>query len=251
MLQRIMDLPRAVIRNYNTSSLRVVASSGSPLSAKLVTSFMDTFGDILYNLYGSTEVSWASVADPRDLRAAPTTAGRCPVGTRVGILDSRGRPVPPGVVGRICVGNEMLFEGYIGDDDQDAPVYDNMMITGDRGYLDADGRLFVSGRDDDMIISGGENVFPRPVEELLMTMPQVLDAAVVGVPDREYGQRFAAYVAVKPGVILHEGTVREYVHAHLPRFAVPRDVIFVDKLPRNATGKVVRRMLAQEGLVNW
>ena len=249
MLQRIMDLPRAVIRNYNTSSLRVVASSGSPLSAKLVTSFMDVFGDVLYNLYGSTEVSWASVADPLDLRAAPTTAGRCPVGTRVGILDARGRPVPPGVIGRICVGNEMLFEGYV--DGGSNKVYDDMMVTGDRGYLDADGRLFVSGRDDDMIISGGENVFPRPVEELLMTMPQVLDAAVVGVPDREYGQRFAAYVAVKPGVILHEGTVREYVHAHLPRFAVPRDVIFVDKLPRNATGKVVRRQLAQEGLVNW
>ncbi|HEV7653014.1 MAG TPA: AMP-binding protein [Actinophytocola sp.] len=250
MLQRIMDLPRGVVRNYDTSSLRVVASSGSPLSAKLVTSFMDVFGDVLYNLYGSTEVSWASIADPLDLRAAPTTAGRCPVGTRVGILDARGRPVPPGVVGRICVGNEMLFEGYVSGD-ENAPVYDDMMITGDRGYLDADGRLFVSGRDDDMIISGGENVFPRPVEELLMTMSQVVDAAVVGVPDREFGQRFAAYVAVKPGAILREDTVREYVHAHLPRFAVPRDVIFVDKLPRNATGKVVRRMLAQEGLVNW
>jgi len=130
-------------------------------------------------------------------------------------------------------------------------VYDNMMITGDRGFLDADGRLFVSGRDDDMIISGGENVFPRPVEELLMTLPQVVDAAVVGVPDREYGQRFAAYVELRPGAVLHEAAVREYVHAHLPRFAVPRDVIFVDQLPRNATGKVVRHMLAQEGLVNW
>jgi acyl-coenzyme A synthetase/AMP-(fatty) acid ligase len=249
MLQRIMDLPRDLIRNYDTSSLRVVASSGSPLSAKLVTSFMDVFGDVLYNLYGSTEVSWASIADPADLRAAPTTAGRCPIGTRVGILDSRGKPVPPGVVGRIFVGNDMLFEGYV--DGGRNIVHDNMMVTGDRGYLDADGRLFVCGRDDDMIISGGENVFPRPVEELLMTMPQVLDAAVVGVPDREYGQRFAAYLAVRPGTILHEGTVREYVHAHLPRFAVPRDVIFVDQLPRNATGKVVRRLLAQEGLVNW
>jgi acyl-CoA synthetase (AMP-forming)/AMP-acid ligase II/uncharacterized protein YndB with AHSA1/START domain len=249
MLQRIMDLPRQVIRNYDTSSLRVVASSGSAMSAKFVTSFMDEFGDVLYNLYGSTEVSWASIADPHDLRAAPTTAGRCPIGTRVGILDARGKPVPPGVVGRICVGNDMLFEGYV--DGGSNTVYDNMMITGDRGYLDADGRLFVSGRDDDMIISGGENVFPRPVEELLMTMPQVLDAAVVGVPDREYGQRFAAYVAVRPGAVLHEGQVREYVHAHLPRFAVPRDVIFVDQLPRNATGKVVRRLLASEGLVSW
>ena len=249
MLQRIMDLPRGVIRNYDTSSLRVVATSGSAMSPRLVTSFMDVFGDVLYNLYGSTEVSWASIADPADLRAAPTTAGRCPIGTRVGILDSRGKPVPPGAVGRICVGNEMLFEGYV--DGPSNKIYDDMMITGDRGYLDADGRLFVCGRDDDMIISGGENVFPRPVEELLMTLPQVLDAAVVGVPDREYGQRFAAYVALRPGTVLHEGAIREYVHAHLPRFAVPRDVIFVDQLPRNATGKVVRRLLASEGLVSW
>jgi acyl-CoA synthetase (AMP-forming)/AMP-acid ligase II len=245
MLQRIMDLPRQVIRNYDTSSLRVVASSGSAMSARFVTAFMDEFGDVLYNLYGSTEVSWASIADPADLRAAPTTAGRCPIGTRVGILDAEGRPVPPGMVGRICVGNDMLFEGYTGGGTN--KLYDDLMVTGDRGYLDADGRLFVSGRDDDMIISGGENVFPRPVEELLMTLPEVEDAAVVGVPDREFGQRFAAYVALRPGATLTPAAVREYVHAHLPRYAVPRDVIFVDSLPRNATGKVVRRLLLMDG----
>jgi acyl-CoA synthetase (AMP-forming)/AMP-acid ligase II/uncharacterized protein YndB with AHSA1/START domain len=245
MLQRILDLPRQVIRNYNTSSLRIVASSGAAMPAALVRGFMGEFGDVLYNLYGSTEVSWASIADPEDLKAAPTTAGRCPVGTRVGILDRDGRPVPPGVVGQICVGNDMLFEGYTGGGSN--TVYDDMMVTGDRGYLDADGRLFVSGRDDDMIVSGGENVFPRPVEELLLTLPQVLDAAVVGVPDREFGQRFAAYVVPRPGAEISPTVVREYVHAHLPRFAVPRDVIFVSALPRNATGKVVRRNLITEG----
>jgi len=244
MLQRILDLPRQVTRNYNTSSLRIVASSGAPMPAPLVREFMAEFGDVLYNLYGSTEVSWASIADPEDLKAAPTTAGRCPVGTRVGILDADGRPVPPGVVGQICVGNDMLFEGYTGGGSN--VVYDDMMVTGDRGYLDADGRLFVSGRDDDMIVSGGENVFPRPVEELLLTLPQVMDAAVVGVPDREFGQRFAAYVVPRPGAAISPTAVREYVHAHLPRFAVPRDVIFVNALPRNATGKVVRRRLATE-----
>ncbi|GAB1510632.1 AMP-binding protein [Actinophytocola sp. KF-1] len=244
MLQRILDLPKQVIRNYDTSSLRIVASSGSAMPASLVAGFTAEFGDILYNLYGSTEVSWASIADPQDLKAAPTTAGRCPVGTRVGILDDNGRPVPPGVVGQICVGNDMLFEGYTGGGSN--AVFDDMMVTGDRGYLDADGRLFVSGRDDDMIVSGGENVFPRPVEELLLTLPQVMDAAVVGVPDREFGQRFAAYVVPMPGAAISPTAVREYVHAHLPRFAVPRDVIFVNALPRNATGKVVRRQLLME-----
>jgi acyl-CoA synthetase (AMP-forming)/AMP-acid ligase II len=120
------------------------------------------------------------------------------------------------------------------------------MVTGDRGYLDADGRLFVCGRDDDMIISGGENVFPRPLEELLLTMPGVLDVAVVGVPDREFGQRFAAYIAVRHGSRLNAHAVRSYVHEHLPRFAVPRDVIFLDDLPRNATGKVVKRLLGSD-----
>jgi acyl-CoA synthetase (AMP-forming)/AMP-acid ligase II len=244
MLQRILDLPKQVIRSYDISSLRIVASSGAAMPSSLVNGFMAEFGDVLYNLYGTTEVSWASIADPEDLKAAPTTAGRCPLGTRVGIVDAAGLPVPPGVIGRICVGNDMLFEGYTGGGSN--TVYDDMMVTGDRGYLDADGRLFVVGRDDDMIVSGGENVFPRPVEELLMTLPQVLDAAVVGVPDREFGQRFAAYVVPRPGALITPSTVRDYVHAHLPRFAVPRDVIFVSSLPRNATGKVVRRNLITE-----
>jgi acyl-CoA synthetase (AMP-forming)/AMP-acid ligase II len=241
MLQRIVDLPARVRDRYDTSSLRVVASSGSSLPASFVTSFMDTFGDVLYNLYGSTEASWASIADPTDLRLAPTTAGRCPVGTRLGILDEDGRPVPPGVVGRICVGNAMLFEGYTNG--TRLAMHSGLMETGDRGLLHADGRLYVSGRDDDMIVSGGEKVFPGPVEELLLSLPGVRDAAVVGVPDREYGQRFAAYVALYPGARLTAAGIRAYIHDHLPRYAVPRDVIFLNRLPRNATGKVVRHLL--------
>jgi acyl-CoA synthetase (AMP-forming)/AMP-acid ligase II/uncharacterized protein YndB with AHSA1/START domain len=244
MLQRILDLPDRVRDRFDLRSLRVVASSGSALPGAFVPEFMNVFGDVLYNVYGSTEVSWASIADPNDLRAAPTTAGRTPLGTRVGILDKHGRPVPPGVVGRICVGNDMLFEGYTNGTSNE--VLDELMVTGDRGYLDADGRLFVAGRDDDMIVSGGENVFPRPLEELLMTMPGVLDVAVVGVPDREFGQRFAAYIAVREGSRLNATAVRSFVHEHLPRFAVPRDVIFLDDLPRNATGKVVKRLLGSD-----
>jgi acyl-CoA synthetase (AMP-forming)/AMP-acid ligase II len=244
MLQRILDVPQPARSRFDTSSLHVVASSGSALPGSFVTAFMDSFGEVLYNLYGSTEVSWASIADPTDLRAAPTTAGRCPIGTRVGILDAHGLPVPPGVIGRICVGNDMLFEGYTNGTSNE--MHDELMVTGDRGYLDADGRLFVSGRDDDMIVSGGENVFPRPLEELLLTLPGVLDVAVVGVPDREFGQRFAAYIAVREGSRLTAHTVRDYVHEHLPRFAVPRDVIFLDNLPRNATGKVVKRLLGSD-----
>jgi acyl-CoA synthetase (AMP-forming)/AMP-acid ligase II/uncharacterized protein YndB with AHSA1/START domain len=241
MLQRILDLPERVRHRYDLSSLRIVASSGSALPGAFVTEFMNVFGDILYNLYGSTEVSWASIADPVDLRAAPTTAGRCPPGTRVGVFDDRLRPVPPGAEGQLFVGNEMLFEGYT--EGGSLPMAHQMMSTGDRGYLDADGRLFITGRADEMIVSGGENVFPRPVEEVLIALPEVQDVAVVGVPDGEYGQRLAAYLVLRPGARLDAETVREHVHHKLARFAVPRDVYFVPELPRNATGKVLKRLL--------
>ncbi|MGH3435231.1 MAG: AMP-binding protein [Sciscionella sp.] len=241
MLQRIMELPENVRRKYDTSSLRVVACSGSAMPPGLVESFMDAFGDVLYNLYGSTEVSWASVADPLDLRAAPGTGGTCPPGTKVGILDEHGALVPTGEIGTIYVGNDMLFEGYT--DRQNRDMRQDLMDTGDRGYLDANGRLFVQGRADEMIVSGGENVFPRPVEEMLVALPEVRDAVVVGVPDNEFGQRLAAYIVPGEECMLDANAVRAHIHERLPRFCVPRDVIFVDDLPRNATGKVLKRLL--------
>jgi acyl-CoA synthetase (AMP-forming)/AMP-acid ligase II/uncharacterized protein YndB with AHSA1/START domain len=241
MLQRILDLPARVRRRYDLSALRIVASSGSALPGSFVTDFMDAFGDILYNLYGSTEVSWASIADPVDLRAAPTTAGRCPPGTQVGVYDDVGRPVPPGAEGLLYVGNEMLFDGYT--EGGSLPISNHLMATGDRGFLDADGRLFVTGREDEMIVSGGENVFPRPVEEALIALPQVQDVAVVGVPDAEYGQRLAAYLVLRNGALLNADAVQSYIHQRLARFAVPRDVYFVPELPRNATGKILKRLL--------
>jgi acyl-CoA synthetase (AMP-forming)/AMP-acid ligase II/uncharacterized protein YndB with AHSA1/START domain len=241
MLQRILELPAAVARRYDTSSLKVVASSGSPMSGTSVIEFMDTFGDVLYNFYGSTEVSWATIADPADLRLAPTTAGRPPLGTRIAILGKNGVPVPVGSVGRIFVGNDMLFDGYTNA--ASPAIEDQLMDTGDLGYLDADGRLFVAGRDDEMIISGGENVFPRPVEDAIAALPQVADVAVVGVPDPEFGQRLAAFVVRAEGASLDAEMVRNYVRNRLSRFSIPRDVTFVDQLPRSATGKVLKRHL--------
>ncbi|MGH3433753.1 MAG: AMP-binding protein [Thermocrispum sp.] len=244
MLQRMLDLPAEVRERYDTSSLRVVASSGSAMSGALVTGFMDAFGDILYNFYGSTEVSWGTVADPADLRATPATAGRPPLGTKVGILDVEGTPIPRGAVGRIFVGNDMLFDGYTDGGSKD--IADTLMDTGDVGYLDADDRLAVSGRQDEMIISGGENVFPRSVEEALAFLPQVAEVAVVGTPDEEFGQRLVAYVVLRPGCNLDADMVRRYVHHRLARFAVPRDVLFLEELPRNPTGKILKRLLVDE-----
>ncbi|WP_209921763.1 AMP-binding protein [Mycolicibacterium lutetiense] len=246
MLQRILELPATVTNRYDTSSLRVVASSGSAIPGASAIKFMDTFGDILYNFYGSTEVSWATIADPADLRAAPTTAGRPPLGTRVAILDQAGDPVPIGAIGRIFVGNDMLFDGYTNA--ASPAVKDRLMDTGDVGYLDAVGRLFVAGRDDEMIISGGENVFPRPVEEALSLLPQVSEAAVIGVPDPVFGQRLAAFVVVAEGASLDQDMVKNYIRNRLSRFSIPRDVIFLDKLPRTTTGKIIKRSLLDEQL---
>ncbi|MEU7954993.1 AMP-binding protein [Micromonospora chalcea] len=237
MLQRLMEVEPPLPR----PPLKVVAVSGSALPGNLATAFMDRYGDVLYNLYGSTEVSWASIAGPRELRAAPTTAGRPPHGTRLAILDENGRPVRDGEVGRIFVGNEMLFEGYTSGVGRESR--DGLLDTGDLGRLDADGLLFVDGRADDMIVSGGENVFPSEVEDLIARLPQVREVAVIGVPDPDYGERLAAFLALRPGETLDPEAVREYVRRYLARFSVPRDVVFVKYLPRNATGKVLSREL--------
>ncbi len=193
---------------------------------------------------GWTSPLWtASSRIPRHRSAgtAPAPAGLPPHGTRVMILDRAGRPVPTGHVGQIYVGNEMLFEGYTADHAQD--LRDGLMGTGDLGHVDSRGLLYVDGRADDMVVSGGENVFPRPVEELLARLPQVREAAVVGVPDPEFGQRLAAYLVLHPGQTLTADEVREYVRHYLARFSVPRDVHFLAELPRTATGKVIPRLL--------
>jgi fatty-acyl-CoA synthase len=196
---------------------------------------------VLYNLYGSTEVAWATIATPEDLRAAPGTAGRPPMGTVVKLLDPEGREVGAGESGRIFVANEMMFEGYTGGGGKE--IVGGLMSTGDVGHFDGGGRLFVDGRDDEMIVSGGENVFPREVEDLLSDHEAIEEAAVVGVPDEEFGQRLRAFVVLREGAQLSEADVQQYVKTNLARYKVPREVVFLEQLPRNATGKVLKREL--------
>ncbi len=244
MMQRIMDLPEETRAKYDTSSLRVVGASGSALPGDLGSRWMDAFGDTLYNLYGSTEVAWATIATPADMRAAPGTAGRPPRGTVVKLYDEKGVEAKPGDTGRIFVGNEMLFEGYTGGGSKD--VIGNLMATGDVGRFDDGGRMFVEGRDDEMIVSGGENVFPKEVEDLLSRHDAVSEAAAIGVDDKDFGQRLKAFVVLESGKKASEDDLKGYVKKNLARYKVPREIEFLDELPRNATGKVLKRELVEK-----
>ena len=241
MLQRILGQPDEVLDQYSLDTLKAVACSGSALPGDLALEWMDRFGDNLYNIYGSTEVAYASIATPTDLREAPSSAGRPPHATVVKILDPDGKPVPDGEPGRIFVGNGLLFEGYTGGGHKE--VVDGLMSSGDVGRIGEDGRLYVEGRDDEMIVSGGENVFPKEVEDCLARHEAVVEVAAVGVDDDDFGKRLRAFVVTSGSV--NEDDLKDWVKQNLARYKVPREIVFLDELPRNATGKVLKRELTE------
>jgi fatty-acyl-CoA synthase len=241
MFDRIMDLPDDVRARYSGRSLRFAAASGSRMRPDVVTRFMDQFGDVIYNNYNATEAGMIATATPADLRAAPDTAGRPAEGTDIRILDAERRELPTGEVGTIYVRNSTQFDGYTSGATKD--FHGDYMSSGDVGYLDDAGRLFVVGRDDEMIVSGGENVYPIEVEKTLAAHPEVAEAAVMGVDDEDYGQRLAAFVVLGPGAAATPDTLKAHVRENLANYKVPRQVVVLDELPRGNTGKIVRREL--------
>jgi len=243
MLQRTLELGEEKIKEHDLSALRIIFLSGSALSADVAKRALKAFGPVVYNLYGSTEVSYATIATPQDLQDDPSTVGKVVRGSVVKIFDDNDKELPAGESGRIFVGNLSQFEGYTGGGSKDE--IEGLMASGDVGHFDERGRLYIDGRDDEMIVSGGENVFPAEVEELLSSHEQIAEAAVIGVDDEKFGQRLKAFV-VKSGDALSEDDVKNYVKENLARYKVPREVVFVDELPRNATGKVLKRELAEQ-----
>ncbi|QLL09922.1 AMP-binding protein [Mycobacterium vicinigordonae] len=246
MLARILDLPQRIRSRNPLSYLRVVVSSGDRLEPGLARRFMDVYGDVVYNLYGSTEVGIGSLATPAELRRFPETVGRPVAGCPVRIYSRNGRPVGPRVTGRIFVGGELNSEGYTGGAVllERKAVMDGMTSTGDMGYLDEDGRLYIVGREDDMIVSGGENVYPRALENALAGHPDIAENAVVGVPDEQFGKRLAAFVVPRPDSDIDESELREFLKGKVSRFEQPRDINIVSSIPRNPAGKVIRRELS-------
>ena len=239
LLQRLLASPGC--DDADLSALRIVASSGSAIPVPTVVDWLARVGPNLYNLYGSTEVGQATLATPTDLLDHPDTAGRALGGSEIGILDSAGALLAIGEIGRIFVGSNAHFDGYTGGGGKE--VVDGLMSTGDVGYLDATGLLFVTGRADDMIVSGGENVFPQEVEDVLLADERIADVAVIGVADDDFGQRLAAFVVRAPGAKVTKAQVRSVVADQLARYKVPRDVTFCAELPRTATGKLQRTNL--------
>ncbi|ANI37524.1 acyl-CoA ligase FadD12 [Mycolicibacterium vaccae] len=247
MFDRIMDLPDEVLDRYRGRSLRFAAASGSRMRPDVVIRFMDRFGDVIYNNYNATEAGMIATATPRDLRAAPDTAGRPAEGTEIRILDAEFREVPTGEVGGIYVRNSTQFDGYTTGKTKD--FHEGFMSSGDVGYLDADGRLFVVGRDDEMIVSGGENVYPIEVEKTLAAHPEVAEATVLGVDDEKFGQRLEAFVVLTGGASATPDTLKQHVRDNLAGYKVPREIRVLDELPRSVTGKISRKDL-QERIEN-
>lgn len=244
MLRRILDLGEQTVDTHDLSSLRVIFVSGSALGTEVARRATEAFGPVIYNLYGSTEVAYATIATPEDLAADPASVGKVVRGSVVKILDEHGNEVSTGASGRIFVGNLSQFEGYTGGGTKEA--VGGLMSSGDVGHFDENGRLFIDGRDDEMIVSGGENVFPAEIEELLAGHGAIEEAAAVGVEDESFGQRLKAFVVLRQDSELTEDEVRDYVRENLARYKVPREVVFVDELPRNSTGKVLKHELERQ-----
>jgi acyl-CoA synthetase (AMP-forming)/AMP-acid ligase II len=246
MFDRIMDLPDDVRRRYSGRSLRFATASGSRMRPDVVTRFMDEFGDIIYNNYNATEAGMIATATPVDLRAAPDTAGKPAIGTEIRILDAEHRGVPTGEVGQIFVRNSNRFDGYTSGAGKN--FHEGFMASGDVGRLDEAGRLYVVGRDDEMIVSGGENVYPIEVEKTLAAHPGVAEATVLGVDDEQYGQRLVAFVVLAQAESATVDILKQHVRDNLANYKVPREIVVLDELPRSSTGKIARRdLLARLG----
>jgi fatty-acyl-CoA synthase len=243
MLSRILDALEKMDKKPDLSSLKIVFASGSQLGAELATRTLKDLGPVIYNMYGSTEIAFATIAGPKDLERNAATVGPVVKGVKVRILDDNGNELPQGEVGRIFVGNAFPFEGYTGGGNKQ--IIDGLLSSGDVGYFDEHGLLYVSGRDDEMIVSGGENVFPAEVEDLISGHPEVIEATAIGVEDKEWGHRLRAFVVKKEDASIDEDTIKHYVRDNLARYKVPREVIFLEELPRNPTGKILKRELRE------
>jgi len=244
MLTRLAALPEEVRRKYDTSSLRWVMSAAAPLPTETARRIEEWMGPVLYNFYGSTETGIVTLAEPGEHTSRPGTIGRALLGNEIRLLDDAGHDVRPGEVGEIFVRNSMLVSGYHRDRDATSKAMrEGFFSVGDLGRVDAEGYYYLADRKHDMVISGGVNIYPWEIEQHLHTHPEILEAAVVGVPDPEWGESLRAFVVRRPGSSLDTAEIQRFCKSALADYKTPRSVVFLDALPRLPTGKVLKREL--------
>ena len=240
------ELPAA--RTADFSALKVISYGTAPISPDLLRRSLDTFKCRFLQVYGLTETTGPFTALKHEEHAGERllSCGRPMLGGRVRIVDSEGKDLPPYVIGEILYQGENLMAGYWARQDATAQaIRDGWFHTGDAGYVDDEGFIFLKDRIKDMIISGGENVYPAEVEAVLMGHPEVLECAVIGVPDAKWGETVKAVVVRRQGTRLSEAALIEWSRDKLAGFKRPSSVDFIDALPRNAAGKLLKRTLRE------
>jgi fatty-acyl-CoA synthase len=243
MIRRIVELPADVRARWPTPDLRALVSGAAEFPDALRLAAIDAFGaPVVHDFYGATELGWVTVIDGTEMLARPGSVGRPLPGQAVAIMDRDGRRLPAGETGLVYVRNEQTMSGYLGDAAATDETRRGAWITvEDLGRVDAGGYLYISGRERDMVKSGGVNLYPVEIEEVIAHHPGVRDVAVIGLPDREWGERLAAIVV--PRGPLDPADVERFARTKLASVKVPKEWHLVDELPRNPTGKVLKRDL--------
>jgi fatty-acyl-CoA synthase len=237
MIRRIVSLDDEIKKRYDLGSLRIVLASGSALSLDLKREATSLLGEVLYDLYGSTEAGWVAIATPEDMRQKPRSVGRPVDGIEVAIFGESGERKSFDEVGEIYVKSNVMFEGYTSGENK--AEREGYISIGDLGRVDTDGHLYIESRTDDMVVIGGENVYPIEVEETIENIEGVTEVTVLGVDDDEFGQVLAAFVVGS----VDESTIAATCRRELASYKVPRHIRVVDELPRTSTGKVLKREL--------
>lgn len=246
MAQRILNLPAATLERYRPRDLTGLVFGAAPFPAELRKRVTAYFGEVAYDFYGSTETGWVTLAKPEDIRRHPDSVGKVIAGNDVRVLDDARNVLPPGSVGELFVRNSMSIEHYHGDPEATAKSrHGEFFSVGDLARVDSEGYVFLAGRKVDMVISGGVNLYPVEIEDVLRQHPAVEDCAIIGVPDVDWGEALVAYVVKRAGQKVTANQLLEHCASELARYKKPKAVCFIDALPRNPTGKVLKRDLRE------
>ena len=237
--------PDGIPAGLKTDQLRFAMCGSAPVPAEVMRRFEDTFNCLVIEGYGLSESTCRSTFNPPDQRRRPGSCG-LPIGNEMRVVDDEDREVPEGELGEIVLRGENILKGYYKNNAANDTAFRNGWFhTGDIGYRDKDGFFYIVDRKSDMIIRGGENIYPREIDEVLYQHPDVAAAAVVGVPDTLYGEEVAAVIVLKPGAKTSEQQVIDYCKGRLADFKCPKTVHFMEDIPKGPTGKLLKRELAK------